>query len=55
MGERISKFLTDSFNPHNVASNVRALVGRKRRREESDDQDIDSDHILEKTLHTPKK
>jgi hypothetical protein len=55
MGESVSKFLTDYFNPHTVATNVRALVGRKRRREESDDQDNDSDYILEKTLHTPKK
>jgi hypothetical protein len=55
MGESVSKFLKDYFNPHNVATNVRAFVGRKRRLEESDAQDNDADHILEKTLHTPKK
>ena len=54
MGESVSKFL-DYCDPHTVASNVRAFVGRKRRRDEIDDQDSDSESFLEKTLHTPKK
>lgn len=55
MGQSITKFVTDYCDPHTVATNVRALVGRKRRRDESEDQDNDSDLLLEKTLHTPKK
>ncbi|PSN37223.1 Protein germ cell-less [Blattella germanica] len=53
MGESLSKFVRDYCDP--VATNVRALVGRKRRRDEIDDQESDSDLFLEKTLHTPKK
>ncbi|KAJ9578457.1 hypothetical protein L9F63_005327, partial [Diploptera punctata] len=53
MGESVSKFLSDY--PQTVVSNVRAFVGRKRRHDEIDDQDNDSDLFLEKTLHTPKK
>jgi len=52
MGQSLTKFLTDYCD---VATNVRAFVGRKRRRDESEDQDSDSDLLLEKTLHTPKK
>lgn len=55
MGQSLAKFLTDYCDPHTVATNVRAFVGRKRRRDESEDQDNDSDLLLEKTLHTPKK
>lgn len=55
MGESVSKYVTGYCHPHAVASHIRAFVGRKRRRDESDDQDNDSDLILEKTLHTPKK
>jgi len=55
MGQSVTKFLTDYCDPHTVATNVRAFVGRKRRRDEREDLDNDSDLILEKTLHTPKK
>lgn len=55
MGESVSKFISDYCNPDTVAVNVRSLVGRKRKRDDDFDGTTESNFIIEKTMHTPKR
>lgn len=54
MGEKWSKFYSDYCSP-NVGETVRAIVGRKRKRDVDSDSVSESNLVLEKTMRTPKR
>lgn len=55
MGESLSKLFTH-IQPNTLANNVRsAIIGKRKRVDKDEDTDEESNLVLERTMHTPKR